>query len=47
MRDESLVPELNGALGKRVILHYTEHRGIPTTCFGETPYFVRGLRLVE
>ena len=47
VRDESLVPELNGALGKRVILHYTEHRGIPTTCFGETPYFVRGLRLVE
>ena len=47
VRDESLVPGLNDALGKRVVLHYTEHRGIPTTCFGETPYFVSGLRLVE
>jgi hypothetical protein len=47
VRDESLVPRLNDALGRRVVLHYTEHRGIPTTCFGETPYFVGGVRMVE
>jgi hypothetical protein len=47
VRDESLEPALNDALGKRVVVHYTEHRGIPTTCFGETPYFVDGVRVVD
>lgn len=47
VRDRSLVEKLNGALGKRVALHYTEHRGVPTSWFGETPYFVDGVRLVE
>jgi hypothetical protein len=40
VRDERAVPHLNAAIGKRVALHYTEHRGIPTTCFGHTAYFV-------
>ena len=31
----------------RVVLTYEEHRGIPTTCFGETQYFVIGVRLVQ
>ena len=47
MRDESLLPELNDALGKRVVLHYREHRGLPTSCFGETSYFVTALRVAE
>ena len=40
VRDERVVPQLSQALGKRVVLHYTEHPGIPTTCFGQTRYFV-------
>jgi hypothetical protein len=40
VRDERAVPSLAEAIGKRVVLHYTEHRGIPTTCFGHTAYFV-------
>ena len=47
VRDESLVPGLTAALGKRVVLHYREHRGIPTTCFGDTSYFVTGFRVAE
>ena len=47
VRDESLLPALNGALGKRVVLHYREHRGLPTSCFGETRYFVTGFRVAE
>ena len=30
----------------RVVLEYEEHRGVPTDCFGETDYFVVGVRLV-
>ena len=47
MRDESLLPALNGAMGKRVVLHYREHRGLPTSCFGETSYFVTSFRVAE
>ncbi len=47
VRDARLVPALDSALGKRVVLHYTEHRGVPTTCFGDTPYFVDRFRIAE
>jgi hypothetical protein len=40
VRDDKVVPSLNAALGKRVVLHYTEHPGLPTSCFGHTAYFV-------
>jgi hypothetical protein len=46
-RDEAVVPRLRGAIGKKVVLHYTEHRGIPTNCFGSTSYFVDSVRVVE
>jgi hypothetical protein len=38
---------MNAAVGRRVTLHYTEHRGVPTSCFAETPYFVDDVRVVE
>ena len=47
VRDESVFPQLNAALGKRVVLHYREHRGLPTRCFGDTSYFVTGVRVAE
>lgn len=39
-RDPAIIEQLNVAVGERVRLHYTEHKGIPTDCFGETSYFV-------
>jgi hypothetical protein len=47
VRNESVVPRLNAAIGKRVVLHYTEHRGIPTSCFGHTNYFVDSVAALE
>jgi len=40
VRDPSVAQKLSTVVGQRVQLHYAEHRGIPTTCFGETGYFV-------
>jgi hypothetical protein len=40
VRDAALARQLSSAVGQRVQLHYTEHRGVPTDCFGETGYFV-------
>lgn len=47
VRDRDVARELTAALGKRVVLHYTEHRGVPTAWFAETSYFVDSFRLVE
>lgn len=47
VRDESVLPALTGALGKRVVLHYREHRGLLTSCLGETSYFVTGVRVTD
>jgi hypothetical protein len=34
-------------MGKRVSLHYEEKVGIPTSCFGETRYYVTKVSAVE
>jgi hypothetical protein len=47
VRDKTVVDQINLALGRRVVLHYAEHRGIPTTCFGETSYFVDRVRVEQ
>jgi hypothetical protein len=40
VRDEAVVRQLQAAMGQRVQVSYSQHVGIPTTCFGETSYFV-------
>lgn len=47
VRSDSVAALLENDLGKRVTLTYNEHRGVPTTCFGETEYFVTNVRLVQ
>jgi hypothetical protein len=47
VRDEAVARQLNENMGKRVTLHYAQHVGLPTSCFGETQYFVTGVRFVE
>ncbi len=47
VRDPAVVSRLKSAIGDRVALHYTEHRGIPTSCFGQTNYFVDSVSVVR
>jgi hypothetical protein len=48
MRNDSLARSLSLDMGKgRVAVEYDEHRGVPTSCFGDTPYFVTAYRLVS
>jgi len=47
IRDEAVVEKVREAQGKRVVLHYKEHRGVPTDCFGETQYHVDDVRIIE
>ena len=44
VRNDSIAHILQQHLGKQVSITYEEHRGIPTSCFGETSYFVTNVR---
>ena len=44
VRDDATAAKINALSGKRVVLSYQQHKFIPTTCFGETEYFVNGVR---
>lgn len=47
VRDEAVAQQLNEVAGKRVTLKYEQHRGLPTSCFGDTDYFVVGVAVIE
>lgn len=47
VRDDAVAARINESVGQRVAVSYQQHRGIPTTCFGETEYFVVGVKRVE
>ena len=47
VRNDSIAELLTNSLGNRVTLTYEEHRGIPTSCFGDTPYFVTGVKTIS
>jgi hypothetical protein len=40
VRDEAVARQLLSAVGRRVQLHYDERIALPTSCFGDTRYFV-------
>ena len=47
VRNDSVAGLVNNSLGKRVALHYRQHKGVPTSCFGLTEYYVDSVRTVE
>lgn len=46
-RDEDVANKINQALGKKIALGYEQHKGLPTTCFGDTEYFAVAVKVVE
>jgi hypothetical protein len=44
VRDEATAHKIEQLTGQRVALAYQQRKGIPTSCFGETEYFVTGVR---
>ena len=47
VRSDAVAEQINRSAGKRVVLIYEQHKGVPTTCFGETEYFITDVRIVE
>lgn len=44
VRDDSVAQKINLLAGKRVVIFYRQHKFIPSSCFGETEYFVESAR---
>jgi hypothetical protein len=47
VHDDAVAKKVNDSMGLRVKIHYQEHKGIPSSCFGETAYFVDELVVLE
>jgi hypothetical protein len=47
VRDDNTAAQLKKAVGQRVQLHYTEHPGVPTSCFADTRYYVDRVTVVD
>jgi len=47
VRDDKVAQEINAVMGRRVSLFYEEHIGLPTSCFGETGHFVKGVKPID
>jgi hypothetical protein len=46
VRDPAVAAQINKSLGSRVRLHYDQHKGVPSDCFGESEYFVTQVETV-
>src|ERR1700722_6625827 len=45
--NDALAIRLNADVGKRMALHFEQHKWIPSSCFGDTEYFVSAFRVTE
>lgn len=47
VRNDAVAAQINQAMGRRIVLYYEQHIGVPTSCFGETEYFVKSVKAIE
>jgi hypothetical protein len=45
--DAAVAAQINADLGKRLVLHYEQHKWIPNSCFAETEYWVSAVKVAE
>ena len=46
VRSDSIAHLVDSLSGKRVAVRYEQHVGLPTSCLGDTQYFVTGVRAI-
>jgi hypothetical protein len=47
VRNDSIADLLEKNVGKRVSVSYEQHRGVPSSCFAETEYYITNVRPVQ
>jgi hypothetical protein len=45
VRDDAIAKQLTDNIGKRMTVHYEQRKWIPSSCFGDTEYFVTGMEV--
>jgi len=45
VRDEAVAKQIEANMGKRMSLTFEEHRGVPTSCFGDTEFYVTSAQI--
>lgn len=45
VRDDAVAKQLMDNMGKRASLTYAQHKGVPSSCFGETEYFIEKVQV--
>lgn len=47
VREDRVANKINANMGRKVAMQYEQHVGLPTSCFGETEYFVKDLQVLD
>lgn len=47
VRDDAVATHINQLIGQRVSLTYAQHKAVPSSCFGETEYFVTDIKAIQ
>ena len=47
VRDDAVAKKISEMEGKKVALRYEEKKGVPSSCFGDTHYFITDVRLLS
>jgi hypothetical protein len=45
--EDAVAASINTSLGKRVTVHFEQHKWLPSSCFGDTEYFVTAVQVTE
>ena len=45
VQDDDIAKRLGTDIGQRVSVHYEQRKWIPTSCFGDTEYFVTSVQV--
>ena len=40
VRDDAVAKQIMANIGKRMVLSYSQHKGVPNSCFADTEYFI-------
>ena len=47
VRNNETAKRIQASVGQRVALSYEQHIGVPTSCFGDTEYFITDVKVIE
>lgn len=47
VRNDALADQITRNMSRKMALVYQQHKGVPTSCFGESEYFVTAVKLLD